>query len=409
MQVTLNSNSASLVQNTLTKNGSNVQSLAYSTNTSFPNVSKKCSVVSPYISFTGAPDNNSDTFNVPRSNMWYLGRLQFKATNTLATGDQTAYVGLNIIRSIDLVCNGQPVMTMSGEALKAIVMNSSGEFQDFTYRYALPLVQATEVPAAIADTTWTSYVPLFGSWFTAPEKALDCSKLEQLQLVVTYKTRAESGLTNGITALSAKLHTYKYLPDSETYNKMVVQNMQNPLLECFNTITERQQMITSISTTQVFTSNIFYPVYKTHVFIAKQGTAGTAPAAIGCPYVNIESLSLDIGGENYYTDFTKSMINYEQAIFGFGNRLTTSATAISRNASQIITIDWSLLGDRKSNSGLASMANLNRPQYTIKTPNATLIGGGDAVGDYWLYVVHEYWNILEIDPASKVLAIRASH
>lgn len=408
MQTILNSNKTSLVNSFLTSNGEKTQSLAYSTDESFPNLSDRMTVVSPYISFSGAPDNASDTFNIPRSNLWYGARLQFKAVNTLATGDQTAYVGLNIIKQIEFICNGSPFFTASGEALKALIMNSKPQFQEFAYRYALPCNQVTEDPSSIADTTWVSYVPILASWFGKfPEKALDCSMLEQIQVVVTYKSRSESGLTNGITSLVTKLHTYKYLPDSETYNKMLVANMKSGLLqECFNTSTERQQIGTSLATPQVFISNVFYPVYKTHIFIAKSGTSGTAPASIGCRYVNIDSISVDIGGESYMSNFSKSMINYKQAIAENGNSLVTTNTALTRNPNQIVTIDWSLLCGRDSNSGLASFANLNRPTFTVTSSGALV---GDAFTDYWLYVVHEYWNILEIDPASKVIAVRAMH
>jgi hypothetical protein len=410
-QVVLNSNSASLVQNQLTKNGAKVQSLAYSTNDSFPNLSQKASVVSPYVSFTGAPDSNSDTFNVPQSNLWFLGRLQFTATHALTADEINDYVGLNIIRNIDFVCNGQPFLSMTGEAFKAVVMSSEAQFQEFSYRYALPLDPASEDVVAGGVSSWISYVPLFGSWFTDAAKALNCSELAQLQVVITYKTRAESGLSAQISNLVAKLHTYKYLPASEAYNKIVVSNMQNSLMECFNTITERQQLITgtSIASAISFTSNIFYPVYKTHIFIAKNNTTGTDQAlSLGCPYINIDTLSVDVGGENYFTNFKRSMINYPQAVGNMGNAISTSSTGVQRNSKQIMTINWGLLTDRKSNSGLASMANLNRPLYTI-TPNATAIPAGQDISDYWVFLVHEYWNILEVDPASKVLSVRANH
>ena len=176
MQVVLNSNKASLVQNTLATEP--VHSLAYAVEESFPNLSKKCSIVSPYISFTGAPDSNTDTFNIPKSQFWYLGRLQFKYATTLAAGDLTNYVGLNMIRQIDTVCNGSPIQTMSGEALAALIMNSGEEVQEFTYRYALPLNATTEVLAAASTGTFVSYVPLIASWFFSPEQALNCSELE---------------------------------------------------------------------------------------------------------------------------------------------------------------------------------------------------------------------------------------
>lgn len=408
MQVVLNSNKTSLVQNTLTKNGNSVHSLAYSTSDSFPNISKKISEISPYVSFTGPPDSNSETFNIPRSNFWYLGRLQFKYSTTLASGESSQYIGFNIIRQIDFLCNGQPFFSATGEALKSMVMNSPADFQEYAYRYAMPLDQVKEDVVASGAGNFVSYVPLFGSWFQSREKALNCSELEQIQVVVSYKTFREAGLSIQMPGLITKLHTYKFLPDQETVNKINVQNLSSPLLECYNTITERQQLITSINTPQIFTSNIFYGVYKTHIFIAKTNTDGDTPV-YGCPYVNIDSISLDIGGENFCTNFTRSMINYEQACNNIGNRKATTGVSISRNAGQCYTIDWSLLCDRDSNSGLASMANLNKPQYTIKLGGAAALTAGETLGSYWLFLVHEYWSILEVSPETKVIQVRASH
>ena len=84
-----------------------------------------------------------------------------------------------------------------------------------------------------------------------------------------------------------------------------------------------------------------------------------------------------------------------------------NADAITLNASQIITIDWSLLGDRNNNSGLASFANLNRPTFTVTYANP--VTTGDAIGSYTLFLVHEYTNILEVDPASRILAVKSNH
>lgn len=105
------------------------------------------------------------------------------------------------------------------------------------------------------------------------------------------------------------------------------------------------------------------------------------------------------------------MINYEQSNALFGSRSTSgpSNVLVQRNANQIFTIDWSLLCDRKSNSGLASMANLNKPLYTIKISDSRALTGGAAIGDFTLFVVSEFWNICEIDPASRVISVRANN
>jgi len=405
MQVVINSNKASRVQNTLTQKG--VEDLSYDTNPSFPNLSKRMTEVSPYIGFGGAPDNASHTINIPKSNLWYLGRLKFTYITTLAAGDITALVGQNIIRNLQFVCNGQPFAEFSGEAIKMLIQDSPKDFQDHCNYYSYPLT-STEALATVTEAsgTYISYLPLFGSWFENIQKALDCSYVEQIQLVITYKTYTEAGLSAQMSSLNTVVQTYKYLPDPETYNKILAENRLNNTLECYNTFTERQVLTGSVSSPQIFTSSIFYPCYKTHLFIAKTNTNGTAPI-LGCPQLRISSVSVDIGGENLYTSMLKSAINYEQAVRKMSSFSLSNAGVPSFNLKQAVTIDWSLLCDRKSNSGLASMANLSRPQFTVNI--ADTLGTGAAIGDYTLFLVHEYWNILVIDPETRIISVEASH
>lgn len=432
MNIILNSNKTSLVQNTLTKESS--QSLSYATEDSFPNVSKKISAVNPYITFSSGtiPDNNQITFNIPRNQIWYNGRLKFTYTYNLSTAEISNPIALNIIRQVDFLCNGQPFASYTGEAYKAIVMNSPPMFQEYTYRYAVPLQPGNEMTAqAGANQSWVSYLPLFGSWFSSIEKALNTSEIEQIQVVVTFKDYASSGLSASITSLSAILYTWKYMPAPEVYSKMVVKDFSSDLLmECTNTFTERFP-ITGAGTAALapyqVTSTVFYPVFKTHVFIAKTDNLN---GNLGCPIANIDSLSIDVGGENVFSSLSKSTIDYEQALHGMANTnlvYPTAATgagstnAIVINNTQIITIDWSLLCGRNFNSGLASMANLNKPIYSIYstyTPNVAvtasnygppLVGtGADTWSNYSVFLVHEYFCVLSCDSNSRIISVRAN-
>ena len=438
MQNILNSNKTSLVQNTLTKDST--QSLAYATQDSFPNLSKKVSAILPYITFSAVnPDNNQITFNIPRAQFLYGARLKFNYTlspvaggntapNTYIGYDRASYVGLNIVRQVDWLCNGQPFLTMTGEAFKAMTMNSPIAFQSHVYRYALPLYASSELPFTVDNagaTACVSYLPLFGSWFQSVEKALNCSEIEQIQLMITFKDVNQSGLSAALTNFTATLYTYKYMPAPEVYNQMVTKDFSKDLLmESFNTYTEKFPLSSlTLGNTFTFISTVFFPCYKTHVFIAKNDTSGTngggalaAGAVLGCPYVNIDNLSVDIGGENYFSKLSKSTIDYEQSIHGNGNTsVVVSAGPVAglvQNPSNIITIDWSLLCGRDHNSGLASFSNLNKPLYTVDWTTAytagALGGANDSFNNYYLYAVHEFWTVLSVDSSSRILSTRAN-
>ncbi|KAH9259643.1 hypothetical protein BASA81_002065 [Batrachochytrium salamandrivorans] len=425
MQVVLNANKASLVQNTLIKDG--VQDLSYSTGTSFPIVSKSNSAVPPTTSFTGAPDNNSHSFNIPKSNFNYLGRLKFSADATFIEDESYTFSALNLIRNVQFKSNGQPILSMDGEAFKALIMNSPAPFQINAFRYAQALEPTDEepIPGDAGTHKIVTYVPLLASWYQSIEKALNTSKLGQIDIQVTYKTYSESGLTAPLANFIAKFECYKYAPDPETYNKMVLKDFSKPIImECFNTHTERFQV--TLSATQAtefqFASGVLYNVYKSHLFVAKVGTnggtdGGDPVVSPGCPQLQINSISLEVGGDTYLNNYTRSMVNYEQAVRGFsslviepsideagGDDGNVRGSKVSFNENQAYVVEWSLGCHRDYNTGLASMANLNKPAYTIKLPK---VNAGEE-NTYWVYLVHEYWNILEVQAGTTDLVVRAN-
>ncbi|KAH9244352.1 hypothetical protein BASA81_018248 [Batrachochytrium salamandrivorans] len=303
MQVVLNANKASLVQNTLIKDG--VQDLSYSTGLSYPIISKSNNLVNPSIGFTGAPDNNSHTFNIPRSNYNYLGRIKFGFTKKFEIDVTPAVAGelevpsgggtvvlpepaeyskseakafsiFNIIRNVQFKSNGQPILNMDGEAFKAMVMNSPASFQENASYYSQALTAEDEEPVVVEDPddihTCVSYLPLFASWYQSIDKALNTSELDQIEIQVTYKTYVESGLSSALSNFTARFECFKYAPDPETNKKMIMKDFSKPIImECFNTFTERRPAALSDSSATVFpfTSDVNYPCYKTPIFVAK--------------------------------------------------------------------------------------------------------------------------------------------
>lgn len=425
MQVVLNADKKSLVQNTLIKG--DVQDLTYLTAPSYPIISKANREIQPFISFVGTPDNNTHQWNITRgSGIHYLGRVKYAGSKLFASQPELdAFSVLNMVRQIQWISGGQPIQIMDGEAIKAIVMNNKASVQENVYRYARALNPLTEKLAtwvdAVTPVNFVCYLPIFTSWYTTIEKALNTNELDLLQYSVTYKTFSESGMSSSPTIFNGKFENYTYMPDPETYNIMIAKDFSKPILmQTYSTFTERRPITTAFDVNQVVrlevVSEVVQAAYKTHIFIAKVNTLATA-AVYGCPYVPISKVSVAMGGEPYLVDYSKSMVNYEQAWRGMDNHTLAavppsayngvlSSTSIGYNENQCLTIDWSLGCNRDDATGLASMANLNKPIYSIDVAPVTL-PTGDASTNYWVYLVHEYWQILSVQEGTKALAIQA--
>lgn len=425
MQVVLNADKESYVQNTVIKGG--VEDLSYYTPPSFPVISKANNEMNPTGTFSGAPDNQTHTFELLPAGIHYLARCKFNGIKDFAVGESVTFNILNMIRNVQFFSNSQPILSMSGEAFKVMTMNNTAPFQEHAYRYGMALNPVTEEPITTtpgANIPFVTFLPLHGSWYTAIEKALNTTKIQRLQISITYKGYTESGMSAPCTEFKAKLENFTYSPDQETLNKMVTKDFSSSIImQCFDTKTERMQLPAGFAfnagatTTRFeFASETSVPAYKTHIFIAKTNTLGAAPI-YGCPYLPISAISIDFGGVPYVTNYTKSMMNYEQAVRGnschiIGPVITTASSqktsSVGFNENQCITADWSLLCTRDENTGLVAMRNLGKPNYVIDIAPFNPTATGEQASSYTVFVVHEYWSILNTDPASKTISVAAS-
>lgn len=407
-QEVLNSNANSVVEKTLTAGA--VKSLAYITNESYPNISKTDTLVSPYLSFTASPDGQSHTFNIPRSGFNYGGMLRFDST-WLADLPVTSVAGFditNLILNIQFVSAGQPILTITGEGYRAMLRNlDNAALQTFARKYTRlidPDTNEPRNPSAVvtAGLTSFSYLPVLASWYGSIEKALNVGELTQIQLVISYKGGSlPMGLAATPSSLKCNFQCLRYMPDADTYKRMLQRDFSAPLImEGFNTLTERLPLIAGNTLGVEFKSSANQAIYKTHVFVQATGV-------IGSPYHPITRLSVSVGGQPYLNRYTPQMINFGQAFKGmFSDSVIieddpTAPNQLARNKDHVLTIDWSLECHRDSNTGLASFAGLNRPDFSVEWATLT------TPSQYSLYLVHEYWNVLEID-STKTLMVRAN-
>ncbi|KAH9253738.1 hypothetical protein BASA81_008356 [Batrachochytrium salamandrivorans] len=387
----------------------------------------------PSGTFSGAPDGNTHTFKIPPAGIHYLGMVRYEGTKSFALNEAPTFSVYNTIRNVQFFSNGQPILTMTGEAFKITLMNNKAPLQEFCYRYSRALAPVTEEPldgTAVANANFVTYLPLFASWYQEIEKALNTTKSENIEISITYKSGAESGFgINSLSKFSPKFENFTYMPDAETYNKMITKDYSSSILmNLGNSYTEQTQLI-SVDPANVtrleFQSKATVAAFKSHIFIAKNNsTANTGFYKYGCPHIPIAAVSVGFSGDYY----TKAMLNFEQAVRGNsshivapivteaaagagGNLIRTSAIGFNEN--QCYTIDWSLLCDRDDNTGMVALGKLGNPIFSIDiAPYVLTPAGGAAAAEqassYNLYVVHEFWNIGKTDPGTGTISIAAN-
>ncbi|KAH9247045.1 hypothetical protein BASA81_015397 [Batrachochytrium salamandrivorans] len=245
--------------------------------------------------------------------------IRYECTKTFALNEAPTFSVYNTIRNVQVTSGGQPCLIMSGEAFKSMVMNNKGPLQEFCHRYSRALAPITEEPldgTAAAGVNFVTYLPLFASWYQEIEKALNTTKLERIQISITYKSGGESGLgVNSLSKFSPKLENFTYMPDPETYNKMVAKDYSSSILmNCFNTYTEQRQL-TEVSAGAItrleFQLETAVAAFKSHVFIAKHNSiAETGVFKYGCPHIPIAAISVSFAGEPYVTNYTQGHVKF---------------------------------------------------------------------------------------------------
>lgn len=375
----------------------------YGNEPSLPELGIQFQKISPYIATT-VPHNSSITFKLPPgSGFMYDASLGFTCEYTIAADDAVnAPIGINMIRSIEWLSNGQPIVYKTGHAIWAQITKWTNiPYQQHTFRYAKMLVPATEIVAAAGQATFLTYCPLFESFLTQVEKSLLLSKIADLQLRVTFNSVAECGLRTpaGITTIAPVLYVQTYQPKLSVMQEMLTNDWSKRLvMQAVNTYTEVSALVSGNAaavTSTRYTLTVPFLVFKSHFFI--RGI--TATATTGLANVRINNITMNLNG----TTFLDSMPNSRMASCAAKNNTanvnvgTPASLAQLEYGTDIVTLDWGVLCGRGQNSGTAFFQEL---QGTSVTVNYTDVGDQTAAAGFRLYVVHEYFNTLAYEPSS---------
>lgn len=360
----------------------------YANEPSFPNLGVQFQRVYPNGGFPAVPHNNSVTFKLPpgagfMSNM----SLQTSCTYTIAADDSIdSPIGINMIRTIEFLANGQPIVSKTGPALWAQVKKwGSSSFQKFSLKHA-SMLNASEVYASAADTSFITYTPFVDTFLNSAEKFLLLNKIGDLQVRFTFNSVAECGLRTGagITAATYALFVDTYMPELSVYESMVSADWTNKLLmQNLNTYTEVYTLSSTTTGTGFF--YVPFPVCKTHIFV--RGI--TATANIGLDQSRITSITMNVGGTDMISNFPTSRLNERAARHGIcsdGVEFVADESNDEIFDNEITTIDWGVLCGREQNSGIYFGQELKGTYFNITFP---------AVGtaaNFRIYACHEYFQ-----------------
>jgi len=394
MNSIISANQKSITETESLKMGSMIP--FYSASKALPELGTQYQKVSPYISFGAgvAPQDKSITWKFPPgAGFMYEGSVGLTCVaSEIVAGDLAGDISLNMLGQMDWLCNGQPVLTMTGAALRALVKTLPTEQQLFIYRYSKPLNTSTELLATpAAPATFVTYVPLIASWLSETQKCLLLNQIGDLQLRFQFAPLLQFGLTGAATITSVSnstLYVQTYMPKLSVYNQMVLNDWSKSLvIEAFNTYTE---VVPIVSTTTVANYTLTCPflAYRIHFFV--QNIANV----VASPMRPIDSISMNIGGVPFIDSYAKSRVMSMKARNGIASLETTNATTISFDNELITTVDFGLESTRNKNTGTAFLQELRGATITVNFPALT-------AADNVLYIVTEYWQNLEYVPSGS--------
>jgi len=361
----------------------------YANEPTFKNLGTQYQKISPYIT-ASVPHNNSITFKLPAGAGFLMeASLGFLCTYTIdATDSLDNSIGVNMVRSLEWLSNGQPIVYKTGTALWAQLKTwEYSSFQKFALRYAQMLNPTTEGSAAAADTSFLTYCPLPESFLTMTEKNLLLNKINDLQLRVTFNSIAECGLRTsaGITAFTPTLYVQTWMPELSVYQEMVLADWSKKLpMQAVNTYTEVGTLATT--TTASYTFTVPFPVFKTHIFVRSV----VAISGQGLNQYDISNITMNLNGVQFLDSFPTSRTRSHAAKMGICNDdVNTSSDIVYGN--DFITLDWGVLCKRQQNSGVYFGQELKSTNISV-----TFATVGTA-SNARLYVVHEYFNNLAFE------------
>lgn len=399
MNSVLSSNKNSKVQQILTEN----QVIPfYEREVSYPVIGMQPSVATPTVSITGAPAGKYTTLQSPSAGMLLHSSLRFDYTSAAdqAAFTSAVYVAYNNVNTIEFVNKGSSFVTKTGDEMLAQVLTlKDASYQQFNLKNATYLNQATFEPftSEVGTAAFTTFIDNIESFLTVPEKALMLDKIGPIYIKITFNSTSRAGLSSALTSVATTLYSETYMPDLLTQDKMVVNDWSSQKdLVMTNYYPESYPFIAggaNITSLQTYTFNCPAFVTKTNVLIKRTGTNGAG--TYHCPLKQIYTVSLKVGGQDYFLNWPLSRVMARATKFGnCSNAVSIAATGALSYNSGILSIDWSLLTNRTDQSGGIFLGDLRGT--TISLTFATIAAADREYTE--VLFLHETVNIVRYQP-----------
>lgn len=349
--------------------------------------------VSPSIPLSGTIKDQSITWVLPSAG--FLLDASIGLNLTIATGAGNVLgqpVALDIIRNLEFISNGVPVINVSGVALKCQVLSlRDSSAQAFILRHATFLDKTNENPKTVAmadNEEFLTYIPMIQTFLSAPEKALLLNKTK-LELRVTFNDTASSGVAGDLTLVNpgAILYLKSYMPKLSLYQEVVTNDWSKQfsmdLVNCYvEPITP-----STVTTLAGYQITCPYPAIKTHFIVQRiQG-------ALGSPNFKIHTISLNLGGVKFLDNMKTSRVISNESKYGMSKLALTTAGALSYH-NDVLTIDWGLTGSRQGEYGVNFWSENQGSVVDLVFDTVT------TAGDSRVFIVHEYLEIVDWVPGS---------
>jgi len=412
MDIVIEANKESVILTSLNK--SMRTDLSYKITKNYPNVSKQVIEVSasPAGSIS-TPAGKEILFTLPRYGLMtgfvFENQLTTAGSNTSlivsgTDGTVCPNVGLNIFETIELRSHNR-VICSNGDAYLRVRSNACklNEGLNIKHKSKAFSTDGVSLASAWVDTQIYTYTPFFCSFFEDQRNYLDLNFLEQLQVRCVYNSTARMGLNDALTAATTTLWMSYYNMQSDHLAELRARNFspeKQLVMLGYDTYVETGTLAATTSTTIDLKCN--NAVFATHIFVRNNAAGGEA-----LPF-SIKDVTVKLGGKTIYDAVPAHVMNWENQMKGGGGLLALEGVAASTydkitipTQPPPISIYWGLdSNERKYNSGAIAFHNVNNPQIILTHATASTA--------YDYYVVHEFWQLVSINPADGRLDVSAS-
>lgn len=400
--------------------------LSYKITKNIPNISTQLIQISPNPSGAlSSPEGKEQLFYLPRygimQDLWVNSQLTAGGTaggqyiTGTAASTQTSGFGMNLFQAMELRSHNRIICTNDDNYIRVRTdCEKFGRGEGVRYRSRAFSSDGVSLVStwASAAVVWT-YTPFYCSFTEKPENYLDLNFIEQLQLRLVWNTDSLIGFASPlvISTVTTYVWMYYYNMQSDDLASLRARNFspERPLIMLgYDKYTESGLVGASVTTYTVSLKNN-NATFATHLCMRD------TVAGFNNNYYQITSFSFQCNGRTIYNSVPTPIATWLSDRFGgaglmvFDQNTGAPATALTAATHpnvclqdiRPISLYWGLdPSDRTYNSGALAYHNVNNPQVVLNFASSA------STTSY--YVVHEFWQLVSVNPNDGVVSVSIS-